>query len=587
MSTTLFDKDHPRYKWVALSNTTLGMLMATINSSIVLISLPAIFKGIKINPLDPSNINYLLWILMGFMLVTAVLVVTFGRLGDLFGRVRIYNLGFVVFTIGSVALSFNPLEGSSGAMWLVIWRFVQGIGAAMLFANSTAIITDAFPANRRGFAMGINQMVAIAGSFIGLLIGGLLANISYHIGPFDVEWVFLVSAPIGIIGTIWSYLSLREIGVKAEGSMDWWGNVLFAAGLASLLTAITYGIQPYGSDSTGWTNPWVLGGLGGGLAVLIVWVFVELNQKYPMFEMRLFKIRAFAMGILAGLLASIGRGGMQFMLIIWLQGIWLPLHGFKFEDTPFWAGIYLLPLTVGFLIAGPISGALSDRLGPRVLGSVGLFLNAATFLGLLVLPMNFNYWAFAIIIFLNGVGSGMFGAPNRSAIMGAVPASQRGAASGMAGTMQNAGSSLSMGLFFSMLIVGLSATLPQTLFAGLTANGVPSPAATVVSGLPPVSTVFATFLGFNPIQTLLGSNGLNVLQSLSAGDQATLTGTNFFPTLISDPFHQGLIVVFAVAAGLTVVAAVASLIRGRNYAHQETVALAEPVVVDESESERI
>ncbi|MFC4243720.1 MFS transporter [Gryllotalpicola reticulitermitis] len=577
MSNTLFSKDHPRYKWVALSNTTLGILMAVINSSIVIISLPAIFKGININPLQPANVSYLLWILMGYMLVTAVLVVTFGKLGDMFGRVRIYNLGFVVFTIGSLALAFNPLQGSHGAMWLIVWRFVQGIGGAMLFSNSTAIITDAFPANRRGMALGINQVAAIAGSFIGLLVGGLLANLSWHVGSLDVEWVFLVSVPVGIVGTIWSYLSLHEVGTRSTGKMDWWGNALFAIGLASLLTGITYGIQPYGSSNEGWGNPWVLTGLIGGAAVLVIFVFVELRQRSPMFEMRLFRVRSFAMAMLAGLLSSIGRGGMQFMLIIWLQGIWLPLHGVAFANTPLMAGFAMLPITIGFLISGPISGTISDRVGPRLFATTGLLVVAATFVLLIVLPIDFVYWQFALLTFFNGIGSGMFAAPNRAAIMNSVPANMRGAASGMAGTVQNSGTSLSMGIFFSLLIAGLSGSLPKALFSGLTANSVPAAAATSISHLPPVSSVFAAFLGYNPMETILGKGGANVLSSLPAAAQKTLTGNEFFPHLISGAFHDGLVVVFIAAAAMSVIAAIASLVRGKHYVHDMHVV--EPEIV--------
>ncbi|RKR73962.1 MFS transporter [Frondihabitans australicus] len=550
-------KDHPRYKWIALSNTTLGVLMAVINSSIVIISLPAIFKGIDLNPLAAGNVSYLLWMLMGYMLITAVLVVTFGRLGDMYGRVRIYNAGFVVFTIGSIALAFDPYTGGTGAMWLIIWRLVQGIGGAMLFANSTAILTDAFPSNKRGMALGINQVAAIAGSFIGLIVGGLLSTI-------DWRAVFFVSVPIGIIGTIWSYKSLHEVGVKNKGKLDWPGNIVFAVGLTALLAAITYGIQPYGSSATGWGNPWVLAGIIGGIVLLVVFVFMELHSKSPMFEMRLFKIRSFSMAILAGLLASIGRGGLQFMLIIWLQGIWLPLHGYSYEDTPLWAGIYLIPLTVGFLIAGPISGTLSDRFGAKGFATGGLVLVALTFVGLLLLPVNFSYLPFAVITFLSGVGSGMFGAPNRASIMNSVPANQRGSASGMAGTVQNAGTSLSIGVFFSLMIAGLSTTLPSTLKSGLASHGVSTTVATQISQLPPVSTLFSAFLGFNPIQELLGSK---VLSGLSSANRSTLVGKEFFPQLISAPFHHGLVVVFTAATIMTVIAAIASLVRGKKFVH--------------------
>jgi MFS family permease len=561
---TFIAKDHPRYKWVALSNTTLGMLMATINASIVLISLPAIFKGIHLDPLQAGNVSYLLWILMGYMLVTAVLVTSFGRLGDMFGRVKVYNLGFVVFTIGSILLSFDPFQGGHGAMWLIGWRLLQGVGGAMLFANSTAIITDAFPADRRGMALGINQVAAIAGSFIGLLVGGLLAVV-------DWRAVFWVSVPIGIIGTIWSYMSLHETGTRNPGKLDWPGNVSFAVGLTSVLTGITYGIQPYGGHSTGWTNPWVLSAIFGGLALLAVFVAIELHVKAPMLDMRLFRIRAFSMGNLAGLMASVGRGGLQFMLIIWLQGIWLPRHGFSYEDTPLWAGIYLLPITIGFLLAGPLSGTLSDRFGARGFASVGLLIVSGTFVALIFLPVNFQYWQFAIITLLSGIGSGMFGAPNRSAIMNAVPATERGAASGVAGTVQNAGSSLSIGVFFSLMIIGLASSLPDALRTGLTAHGVSTQVADQVAQLPPVGSLFAAFLGYNPIQSLLGPTG--ALDKLSPADAQALTGKEFFPQLISEPFHHGLVVVFSVAAAMSLIGALASLARGKRFVHDDAAVL--------------
>ena len=556
-----FERDHPGYKWVALSNTTLGVLMATINSSIVIISLPAIFKGIHLQPLEPGNVSYLLWTLMGFLVVTAVLVVSLGRLGDMYGRVRIYNMGFVVFTVGSVALALDPYDSGAGALWIILWRIVQGVGAAMLFANSTAILTDAFPAERRGFALGLNQVAAIGGSFIGLVIGGLLSEVDWRL-------VFFVSVPFGLIGTVWSYLSLHELSERNESRIDWWGNALFAIGLSGLLAAITYGIQPYGGHSMGWTNPWVLTGLFGGVALLVVFCVVETKVAEPMFAMSLFKIRAFWAGNLAGLLASVARGGMQFMLIIWLQGIWLPLHGYNFEDTPLWAAIYLLPLTGAFLVAGPLSGSLSDRFGARAFATGGLLIVGASFLGLMLLPVDFNYWAFAGLLVLNGIGSGLFSAPNTTAIMNSVPARQRGSASGMRGTFMNSGTSLSIGVFFSLMIAGLAAHLPKAMHDGLTSHHVSESVANGIANQPPVGSLFAAFLGENPLKTLLGKH----LDTLPASDQATLTGHSFFPDLISGPFHDGLVIVFSLAVAMSVIGALASLLRGSKYMHVEHVA---------------
>jgi len=545
--------DHPHYKWVALSNTTLGMLLATINSSIVLISLPAIFNGVRLNPLEPGNVSYLLWMLMGYMLVTAVLVVTLGRLGDMYGRVKIYNLGFAVFTVCSIILSLDPFTGGHGALWLIGWRVVQAVGGAMLMANSTAIITDAFPARQRGTALGINIVAALAGSFIGLVLGGVLAD-------WDWRSVFWVNVPIGVIGTIWAYKSLHDNSTRRPGRIDWWGNATFAIGLTALLAAISYGIQPYGGHTMGWTNPLIIAGLVGGAVVLAAFLVIEARTAEPMFPLRLFRSHVFAGANAASLLMSVARGGLQFMLIIWLQGIWLPLHGYDYAQTPLWAGIYLVPLTVGFLVAGPIAGRLSDRFGHRSFAIGGLLLMAATFGGMLLLPTDFSYPVFAALILLNGLGSGLFSAPNASAIMNSVPAHQRGAASGIRSTFQNSGMVLSIGLFFSLMVVGLASSLPSTLYSGLTAQGVPAQAAHAVAALPPVGVLFAAFLGYNPIQQLLGPH---VLGALPAHNAATLTGRQFFPHLISGPFHDGLIVVFWLAIGMSLVGALASAIRPR------------------------
>ncbi|WP_327010908.1 MFS transporter [Dactylosporangium sp. NBC_01737] len=556
--------DHPHYKWVALSNTTLGMLIATINSSIVLISLPAIFNGIHLDPLSPGNVSYLLWMLMGYMLVSAVLVVTLGRLGDMYGRVRIYNAGFALFTVTSVALSLDPFDGGGGAMWLIGWRVLQAVGGAMLMANSAAILTDAFPAAQRGMALGVNIVAGIAGSFIGLVLGGLLAEWNWRA-------IFWVNVPIGIIGTLWAYRSLHDTGLRRPGRIDWWGNLTFAAGLTALLAGITYGIQPYGGHTQGWTNPWVLAGLIGGVLMLGLFAWIETRVTDPMFPLGLFRIRAFASGNIAGLLASVARGGLQFMLIIWLQGIWLPLHGYRYEETPLWAGIYLLPLTVGFLAAGPVAGHLSDKYGPRLFAAGGLLVMALSFGGLLILPTDFSYWAFAALVFLNGLGGGLFAAPNTSLIMSSVPAHLRGAASGMRATFQNAGMVLSIGVFFSLMVAGLSTSLPATLDGGLTAQGVPAPAAHTIANLPPVGTLFAAFLGYNPIAALLGPH---LLGQLPAANAATLTGREFFPHLVSGPFHDGLVIVFWMAIGMSVVGALASLVKGarRPDAAEEPVA---------------
>ncbi|MCG7583784.1 MFS transporter [Mycolicibacterium sp. OfavD-34-C] len=555
-----FDLDHPRYKWVALSNTTLGTLLAAVNASIVLISLPAIFRGIDLNPLSPGNISYLLWMLMGYLVATAVLVVPFGRLGDMFGRVRIYNIGFAVFTVAAIALSFDPFHLGAGAVWLIVWRVVQGVGGAMLMASSSAILTDAFPANQRGMALGVNMVTAVAGSFLGLLIGGALAE-------WHWQAIFWVGVPIGLAGTIWSMRSLREIGQRTPGRLDWAGTITFGVGLTVLLIGITYGIQPYGQSTTGWTNPAVLGSIVAGLVLLVVFCVVELKVAQPMVNIRLFRSTAFGMGNLAGLMSSVGRGGLQFMLIIWLQGIWLPLRGYDFESTPLWAAIYMLPITVGFLLAGPVAGALSDRYGARPLTVGGMALMAVSFLALVMIPVDFDYRVFALLIFLNGVGGGIFTAPNTAAIMSSVPAAERGAASGVRATFFNAGSSLSIGIFFSLMIVGLADKLPGALSSGLQEQGVSASVAQQVADLPPVGSLFAAFLGYNPIAELL--EPFHALQQPGVNADE-LTGQTFFPHLIIEPFHAGLTVVFIAAAVMMVIGMVASLFNPGRYAEDVT-----------------
>jgi len=550
----------PGYKWVVLSNTTLGVLIATINSSILLIALPDIFRGLHINPLAAGNSGYLLWLIMGYLVVTAVLVVSFGRLGDMYGRVRMYNAGFAIFTVFSILLAATWLTGPAGALWLIVIRVLQGVGGALLMANSSAIITDAFPVDQRGLALGLTMVSGIAGSFLGLVIGGILA-------PIDWRLVFLVSVPVSLFGTAWAYLRLRDTGVRHHGSIDWWGNLTFAVGLVAVLVGITYGIQPYAGHIMGWTNPWVLGALIGGAVVLAIFCVTETRVAHPMFQLDLFRIRAFSAGNVASLLSGLGRGGLMFILIIWLQGIWLPRHGYSFESTPLWAGIFMLPMTVGFLIAGPVSGYLSDRFGARPFATGGMVVAALSFVWLLLLPVDFTYWQFAAALLVNGLGMGLFASPNRAGIMNALPPHRRGVGGGMSTTFQNAAMVLSIGIFFSLMVTGLSASLPHAMASGLTAHGVTPAQAQQVAGLPPVAVLFASLLGYNPIRSLLGPAAIDHLPS---GDAAYLTGRGFFPSLISPPFHHGLVVAFGFAITACLVAAAASWLRGRKYVHTDS-----------------
>jgi MFS family permease len=546
----------PRYKWIALSNTTLGILMATINSSIVLIALPDIFRGIHLNPLGPGNSSYLLWMIMGFLVATAVLVVSFGRVGDIYGRVRMFTFGFAIFTLFSLLLTVTWMHGGAGALWMIVMRVGQGVGGAFLFANSSAILTDAFPHNQRGLALGVNTVAGIAGSFIGLVLGGVL-------GPVSWRLVFLVSVPVGLFGTLWSWRKLVDLGVRQPARIDWWGNLTFAAGLVAILVGITYGIQPYGGHTMGWTSPAVLACMGGGLVLLAIFAVIETRIPDPMFRLGLFRIRAFTAGNIATLLASLGRGGLMFMLIMWLQGIWLPLHGYSFSETPLWAGIYMLPLTVGFLVAGPASGWLSDHFGARPFATGGMLVAALSFLLMEFLPVNFAYVWFALLLLLVGLGMGLFASPNQAGIMNSLPPNRRGAGAGMATTFQNSALVLSIGIFFSLMILGLASSLPGTLDHGLVAQGVPRADAARISHLPPVGLLFASFLGYNPMKELLGP----VLPHLSHTHAAYLTGRTFFPRLMSQPFSDGLHEAFDFAIAACLIAAAASWMRGGKYVH--------------------
>ena len=552
----------------ALVVTSVGVVLAFLNSSIVLISLPAIFRGLHLDPLEPQNVSYLLWMITGYLVVTSVLVVTAGRLGDIYGRSRLFTIGFGIFTVGALLCAIDPLHGSSGAIFLILARCVQGVGGAAIMANSTAILTDAFPAERRGVAVGINQVTALTGSFAGLVIGGLLANVGWR-------WVFVVSFIPGVFGTLWAARTLHDTGRRIKVPLDVTGNVTFAVGVVGLLTGITYGIQPADGRDNGWLSPFVIGCFVVGVVFLTLFAVVEKRSAAPMFDLKLFKIRAFSAGNAAGLLSATARGGLQFALILWLQGIWLPLHGYSFQDTPLWAGIYLLPLTVGFLIAGPVSGYLSDKYGARLFATGGMLLTALTFGLMITLPVNFNYVAFAALLGLNGLSSGLFASPNTTGIMNSVPARERGIASGMRATFQNSGQVLSIGLFFGLLTAGLSSSLPGVLKSGLIAHGVPEAAAVHASSTPSIGPLFAAFLGDNPIKNLVGAK---TLSALPPGQAATLTGTKFFPTVLEAPFHDGLELAFGLAIGLCVLAAAASWLRGGKYVHTEEALEVEPDV---------
>jgi MFS family permease len=550
------------YKWVTLSNTTLGVLMASINTTIVLIALPAIFRGINIDPF--SSFQYLLWILFGYSIVTATLLVAFGRISDMFGRVKLYNLGFAIFTAGSIMLFLTPNQGDLGAMELIVFRIIQGVGAAFLFANSAAIITDAFPSNERGKALGINQVAFLAGSLIGLVIGGVLAI-------YDWRLVFLVSVPVGLFGTVWSYWKLKELGtIRRHQKMDVWGNITFGAGLTLILIGITYGLLPYGTSSMGWSSPWVIASLAAGSGLLIAFPFIEQRVPEPMFRLELFKIRMFSASNIAQFLGAMARGGVMIMLIILLQGIWLPLHGYSYESTPFWAGIFMIPMSIGFVLAGPVSGWLSDKHGARLLATMGMFVTGVTFIAFAFLQADFAYLTFGSVLFIMGVGNGLFASPNTASIMNSVPPEHRGAASGMRATLQNCGQTMSLAIFFTIIIVSLSNSLPGALASAVTSAGAPSQLAQVFSSTPATGALFGAFLGYNPVQTILNTLPPAVVSAIPTATIQHLTGTTFFPNAISSPFMAALREAFIVGAIMCFLAAVFSALRGSKYIHGQS-----------------
>jgi MFS family permease len=550
------------YKWVALSVVVISSLMGSINMSIVLISLPAIFNGIHINPL--TSFQYLLWILMGYGLVTATLLLSFGRLSDMYGRVKMFRLGFLIFTLGSILLYLTPSTGDAGAIEIIAFRVIQAVGSALFMANSAAILTDAFSPNERGKALGLNMVAFTTGQFIGLILGGVLAY-------FDWRFVFLVSVPFGLLGTIWSYLKLEETSIPVpDTKIDIWGNLTFVVSITLLLLGVTYGLMPYGNDPMGWSNPWVIASMVIGVVLLLLFLFIESRVESPMFRLDLFKIRMFSYANVASLLSALSRGGMMFMLILLLQGVWLPLHGYSYESTPFWAGVYMLPLTAGIAIMGPISGSLSDKYGPRWIATIGMVISAISFLILAVLPYNFSYWELGLTIFMMGIGGGMFGSPNTASIMNSVTPHERGVASGMMYTIVNTAFTASMAIFFTIVIVGITQQFPEAITASLTSIGV-SQLAPSMSSIPPTGALFSAFLGYNPVEAMLSALPPALVATIPSSTLTTLTGTTWFPSTFAVAFMPSLQTSFFIGALLCAIAAVLSALRGERYIHEEEI----------------
>ncbi len=457
-------------KWWTLSNTTIGTFMALLDSSIVLVSLPTIGRE-----LPGTSPGILLWVVLSYTLVTTTLLLSFGRLSDMFGRVRLYTLGFAVFTVGSLAASL----AQSGTDLLVA-RVVQGVGAGFLSATAAAILTDSFPANERGKALGINQVAAIFGSIMGLVLGGVLTT------EFGWRSIFLVNVPIGIFGTFWALLQLREMHPREVGAkVDWSGNLAFGLGLTILLVAITIG------SLQGWTSPWVLTGLIAGPVLLGAFVGIERTAPNPMFDLTLLRIRTFLAGNLAAFLSALARGAFTFVMVFYFQGV--------LQVSAERAGILLLPLAAAFAVSGPLSGAISDRTGARYLGTAGLLISAVGFLLLVFFPTDGPYAYLAFAMALLGVGQGMFAAPNRAEVMSSVPADRRGIAAGTGTTFLNAGSLGSLALGFTVLAGVIPLAALSNVFAG-GAPGSPTDAGGFVNAL---HLLFGIALGLTVVAAIV------------------------------------------------------------------------------------
>jgi MFS family permease len=528
-------------KWIALSNTSIAIFIAFANYNMIIIALPQIFNSLRFNPTAPDALGYLIWLILGYMIVTSSLVVTFGRISDLKGRAKLYSLGFLIFAISSGMLSTVNGYGGSAVLEMIILRLFQGVGGGLLMVNSAAILTDYFPKNELGKALGLNQVSGLVGGVAGLIIGGVLSVINWR-------YIFLLDFVVGIIGTLWSFKSLRDIQKPIKQPLDIIGNVLFALGITLLLISVTYGLLPYGNQQLGWGNPFVITGLTISFLAIGIFVFVERKVKNPMFDLSLFKVRDFSIANFTNFIASMARQGILLMMLVLLQGIWLPLHGVPYSQTPFWAGLYLIPNMLGFAALGPISGILSDRYGSKVFTSLGLFVSALGFFLLSLLPYDFQLWQFFTISFLMGAGMGLFSSPNMADIMASVPVQKRGAASGMRASLQNTASAISVVLYFSVVITGMAITLNSSIESALSSYGIH-----LNVNLPAAVAIFSALLGYDPLSSLTSSLPTSVASHIDT--------PAFFVTAIAPSFMSGFRLMLNISAALLVLSGILSLTR--------------------------
>ncbi len=429
--------DHQHYKWWALSCTSLGMLLATVNSGTLVIALPNLEQSLGVDLL------VLVWVILAYMIASTVLVLAFGRLCDVFGRKQAYVAGFAIFSLASLGAGF-----ASGGTDLIAWRIVQGVGAALIFANSSALVTDAFPREQLGIAMGTNVMVAAVGLVLGPVLGGLLVEISW-------KWVFWFNVPLGLLGTLWGSLVLREL-VRPEGerSFDWAGTVAMVVGL----TGLTYGISRGGL--VGWGNALTLVPIAVSLVLLPAFVLIERRAASPLLDLSLFADRGFSSATAASFVAGLSRFSLTFVFVLYFQG--------ALGDDPILAGVKLAPLALGMLISSPLAGRWADRHGARMLAALGLVVSGAGMAGMTVLDTGTPYAVTAALLFVTGVGSGMFNSPNTAAMMGAVPVHRRGIAAATRMMLQNTGSVLSIAILLAIVTNAVPKETLLSIFSGLT-----------------------------------------------------------------------------------------------------------------------
>ena len=428
--------DHEHYKWWALSCTSLGMLLATVNSGTLIIALPDLERSLHTSLLE------LVWVILSYMIASTVLVLTAGRLSDLFGRKRAYVGAFVVFSLASLGAGF-----SSSGTELILWRILQGIGGAFIFANAPALVTDAFPKHQLGIAMGTNTMVAAIGLALGPVLGGVLVAISWH-------WVFWFNVPLGLLGALWGGLVLRELAKQdQQRGLDLIGTATFVAGLTGLVFGVSKG------GISGWNEPLVIGGLIAAAVLLPLFVYIEHRGRAPMLDLEIFRNRLFAAATAAAFINGLSRFALLFIFVFYFQGA----QG----DDPIIAGVKLAPMAIGMLIASPLAGLWADRHGSRALAALGMLVGAVGLALMTLLEPHSPYWQSSLYLLLVGIGSGMFNSPNTAAMMGTVPAERRGIAAGARTVVQNTGAVISIAFVIAVITAAVPKDVLFKIFSGL------------------------------------------------------------------------------------------------------------------------